>query len=123
MVIDLGNFYRYIYKDRNGYSIKKNNIHYGWYNDIRLALHDRDILKDCDWDLGEFVYIERENKYLHMRLPPYGLDRWRQYVYASDGGFRIYKTIDGKRKYFGTYKTLEEALDRRDELIRNGWKI
>ena len=118
-----GKFYRYIYERYNGYQIFKDNIHYGWYEDIRDALHDRDILEDCNWDLGEFVYIERENKYKHMTLPPRELDRQMQYVYRhNNGGFYIQKKIDGVLRYFGHYKTLNEALKRRDELIKNNWE-
>lgn len=118
----MSDFYRYIYESNGGYSIKKDNIHYGWYDDIRWALHDRDMLELCDWDLGEFVYIEKDNQYLHMRLPPKGLNRWRQYIYIKRNGYVIQKTINGKLEYFGYYNTLNEALDRRDELISNNWE-
>ena len=122
--IIVGKFYRYIYKKYNGYQILKDNIHYGWYDDIRWALFDRDRLEACDWDFEEFVWLpERDNPYLTMRLPPKELDNWRQYVYHHDNSFRIQKKINGKLKYFGTYPTLEEALDVRDELIKNDWKI
>ena len=117
-----GKFYRYIYPHHNGYQIKKDNIHYGWYDDIRWALFDRDRLEAVNWDFEEFVWLpEKDNQYLTMRLPPRELDRWRQYVYVSTKGFRIQKKINGELKYFGTFKTLDEALDRRDELIKNGW--
>jgi hypothetical protein len=117
----MDDFYKYIYEKNGGYQIIKDNVYYGWYPDIRWALHDRDSLISCDWDLGEFVYIERENKYLHMRLPPRGLKRANQYVYRNNGSFRIQKKINGVLKQFGSYKTLDEALTKRDELIENGW--
>lgn len=116
------NFYKYIYKDRNGYSIKKNNIHYGWYDNIRDALHDRDNLIKCEWDLGEWVYMDNPNPYKSMRLPPYGLNRANQYVYNKDGKFVVKKRINGKYKYFGVYEKLDDALNRRDELLESGWK-
>lgn len=119
-----GKFYRYIYERHGGYQILKDNIHYGWYEDIRDALFDRDNLEKCNWDFEEFVWLPpRFNPYLNMRLPPKGCNHWRQYVSLTDGGFRITKQINGKRKYFGTYPTLDEALDRRDELIENGWNV
>lgn len=34
----------------------------------------------------------------------------------------IQKRIDGKQKHFGSFKTFEEAKNRRDYLIENGWK-
>lgn len=117
-----GRFYRYIYPHHNGYQIKKDNIHYGWYDDIRWALFDRDRLESVNWDFEEFVWLpERDNPYLTMKLPPRELDRWRQYVYVSTKGFRIQKKINGKLKYFGTFKTLDEALDKRNELMQKGW--
>ena len=119
-----GRFYRYIHQHHNGYQIRKDGIHYGWYDNIYDALFDRDRLEQCQWDLEEFVWLpERPNKYLGIPLPPRELDRYRQYIYPSaHGGFRIQKTINGKVKYFGTYKSLDEAIQKRDELIRNDWK-
>ena len=102
--------------------IEKNHIHYGWYTDIRWALYDRDRLIEVDWDLGEWVYLpERENKYLHMELPPKNLKRWRQYIYPDNNQFRIIKTINGKKKYFGRYNTIDEAIKRRNELMECDW--
>lgn len=117
-----GKFYRYIYPYHNGFRIKKDNIHYGWYDDIRWALFDRDRLEKVNWDIEEFVWLpETDNPYLHMKLPPKELDRQRQYVYVGTKGFRIQKKVNGKLKSFGTYETLNEALDKRDELIRRNW--
>ena len=56
-----------------------------------------------------------------MRLPPFGLDRPQKYVYWNGKRFYIRKNINGEKKYFGTYNTLNEALDERDKLIENGW--
>ena len=81
------------------------------------------MLESCDWDLGEFVYIERENKYKNMRLPPKEVTRPRQYIYLKNNGFIIQKKINGKLRYFGYYRTLEEAMDKRDELVRKRWRI
>ena len=119
-------FYRYIYPHHNGWRILKDNIHYGYYEDVADALLDRDNLEKCDWDLGEWVYIEPDyNPYKNMRLPPYysNLKRARQYVYHNNGCFRIQKRINGVLKQFGNYKTLKEALDKRDELIENNWRM
>lgn len=117
-----GKFYRYIHQHHNGYQILKDNESYGWYDNLPDALYDRDRLEECNWDLEEFVWLpEKENKYKHMILPPKELDNWKQYIYPSGSGFKIQKQINGKRKYFGTYKTLEEAIKRRNELIENGW--
>ena len=120
----VGRFYRYIYKRHGGYQILKDNVHYGWYDNIRWALYDRDRLEACNWDFEEFVWLpERDNPYLNMHLPPKALDNWRQHVYPNGNSFRVQKTINGKKKYFGVYKTLEEALTVRDELIANNWEM
>lgn len=118
-----GKFYRYIYPHHNGYQISKDNESYGWYDNLPDALFDRDRLEACDWDIEEFVWLpEKENPYKHMKLPPRELDRWRQFIYPANNGFRIMKRINNKQHYFGTYKTLDEAIKRRDELVKNGWK-
>lgn len=114
-------FYRYIYKSHNGYRIKYKGKSYGWYDDLRWALYDRDRLEDCNWDYGEFIMKdESENKYLNMRLPPYGLRSWRQYVYPNGKSWRIAKRINGELKVYGTFKSLDEALNERDKLIKEG---
>ena len=118
-----GNFYKYIYPVHNGWQIKKDGETFGWYEDIRDALFDRDRLVDCNWDIEEFVWLpERPNPYHNMRLPPKELDRPRQYVYARNSGFQIQKKINGEVKHFGMFKTLDEALKKRDELIKNNWE-
>ena len=118
----MSKFYRYIYERYGGYQIQKDNEHYGWYDDIRWALFDRDRLEQVDWDLEEFVWLpEKPNPYLDIELPPEDLDRHRQYIYLNTKGFRIMKNIDGEVKYFGTYPTLDEAIKVRNELMRNGW--
>ena len=68
------------------------------------------------------MYIEKENKYKHMILPPKELDRQLQYVYRKNNGFIIQKKINGELKYYGYFKTLKEALKKRDELIKNNWE-
>lgn len=118
-----GRFYRYIYQDYNGFRIIKNNESYGWYDNLPDALYDRDRLESCDWDIEEFVWLpEQENPYKHMDLPPKELDRWRQYIYPCNNGFRIMKRINNKQHYFGTYKTMDEAIRKRNELIEKEWK-
>lgn len=119
----MGKFYRYIYKKHNGFQIQYKGTHYGWYDDIRWALYDRDKLESCNWDLEEFVWLpESYNKYLDMPLPPRELDNYRQYISVKGNSFQVVKRINGKQEYFGSYKSLEEAIKVRDELIKKGWK-
>lgn len=54
-------------------------------------------------------------------LPIKTKDKPNRYIYKNDNGFKIQKTIKGVTKYFGTYKTLEEAITARSELESNDW--
>jgi uncharacterized Fe-S cluster protein YjdI len=38
-------------------------------------------------------------------------------------GYRISKKLKGKDKSFGRYATVEEAVKKRDELIKNNWNL
>ena len=120
MIID--NLYRYVYKEHNGYSIKKDNEHFGWYDNIYDALYDRDRLESVNWNFSEFVWLpETENKYKHMKLPPMGLKRLRQNVYRNGNRWEIRKVIDGRKIVYGKYDSLDEALRIRDLIYNAGW--
>ena len=45
-----------------------------------------------------------------------------RYIYSVANSFQLKKYINGKTKHFGTFKTLEEAIKARDELIKNNWR-
>ena len=113
-------FYKYIHKRKDKYHIMKENEWYGTYDDLRLALHDRDILIDSNWDMSEMLARdETPNKYDDMELPPFN---YRRYITRKhDGHYMIRKVIDGEQIFFGQYPTLKEAMDKRDELIRCDW--
>lgn len=44
-----------------------------------------------------------------------------RYIYRNGKSFQLKKSVNGKQRYFGTFKTLEEAINARDELIKNNW--
>ena len=44
-----------------------------------------------------------------------------QYIYPVGNSFQLKKRLNGKEKHFGTFKTFEEAIKARDELIKNNW--
>ena len=48
-------------------------------------------------------------------------DEWSQIQPTKYGTFRVYKYIFGHRIEFGTYRTHEDAIIVRDELIKCGW--
>ncbi|WP_458456502.1 hypothetical protein [Methanobrevibacter sp.] len=114
-------FYRYITRRGAGWQLRKNGEHYGWYDRIEDALFDRDRLEQCDWDFSIFCELpEIPNPYEHMELPSYE-ERKSTFIQRLPQRWRVQKRIDGKMCYFGTYKTFEEAEERRNDLIKNGW--
>ena len=44
-----------------------------------------------------------------------------RYIYSKGKSFQLKKSVNGKTRHFGTFKTLEEAIKARDELIVNNW--
>ena len=45
-----------------------------------------------------------------------------RYIYSVGKSFQLKKSVNGKTKHFGTFKTLEEAIKVRDKLITNNWR-
>ena len=45
-----------------------------------------------------------------------------RYIYSVGKSFQLKKSVNGKSRHFGTFKTLEEAIKARDELIKNNWR-
>ena len=122
-------FYKYIIKNGNGtYSIFKNNERCGTYDDLRYALHDRDLLVDYDWDIGEVLaQDEKPNKYIDVDLP-----EWNKHIPTHDRYitkqknkyktyFKVQKTINGEQKCFGYFESYDDAVKLRDELEAEGW--
>ena len=102
---------RYIYK-RNGfyYILKSINGEYKYFKgspSLKEAIEFRDKLIENNWcDNGELKIVELEDN---------------RYIYSVANSFQLKKHINGKTKHFGTFKTLEEAIKARDELIVNNW--
>ena len=44
-----------------------------------------------------------------------------RYIYLVGKSFQLKKCINGKSRHFGSFKTLEEAIKARNELIVNNW--
>ena len=102
---------RYIYK-RNGfyYILKSINGEYKYFKgstSLKEAVEFRDKLIENNWrDNGELKIEELEDN---------------RYIYSVGNSFQLKKYIKGKTKHFGTFKTLEEAIKARNELIMNNW--
>lgn len=119
-------FYRHIYSTKNGkYQIIKDNEYYGDFNTLEEALLERDELERLNWDMELICEsdIPSENKYLGMSLPPF--THTPKYIQTEVRGRKkrwiIIKHINGKRKRFGRYNSLEEAVHVRDLLLKYDW--
>ena len=102
---------RYIYK-RNGfyYILKSINGEYKYFKgstSLKEAVEFRDKLIENNWcDNGQLRIEELDDN---------------RYIYSVGKSFQLKKYINGKTKHFGTFKTLEEAIKARNELIVNNW--
>ena len=102
---------RYIYK-RNGfyYILKSVNGEYKYFKgstSLKEAVEFRDKLIENNWrDNGELKIEELKDN---------------RYIYSVGNSFQLKKYINGKTKHFGSFKTLEEAIKARNELIMNNW--
>ena len=102
---------RYIYK-RNGfyYIMKSINGEFKYFNgstSLKEAVEFRDKLIENNWrDDGQLGIVELDDN---------------RYIYSVGNSFQLKKHINGKTKHFGTFKTLEEAIKARNELIVNNW--
>lgn len=104
---------RYIYK-RNGFyyilkSINGEMKYFKGSTSLKEAVEFRDKLIENNWrDNGELKIEELDDN---------------RYIYSVGKSFQLKKYINGKTKHFGTFKTLEEAIKARNELIMNNWRM
>ena len=102
---------RYIYKRNGAYFIQKcvdgERKYFKGSTSLKETIEFRDKLIENNWRCNEQLKIEE-------------LDDNR-YIYSVGNSFQLKKHINGKTKHFGTFKTLEEAIKARNELIMNNW--
>ena len=84
---------------------------FGNYKTLDEAIKYRDLLREHDWDREYFnkIYKQSEKK----------LD---EYIYKVNGKYRVIRTFDDVQLTYGTYDTIREARQRRDQVIKEGWK-
>ena len=76
---------------------------------LKETLEFRDKLIENNWqDNGQLKIEELDDN---------------RYIYSVGKSFQLKKYINGKTKHFGTFKTLEEAIKARNELIVNNWRM
>lgn len=102
-------FGKYIYLENNKYvvsrKIKNFEIIYGKYDHLKDAQSLKRILIDNAWYIG---YRKRGDY---------------RYISKSQKRYSIAKHVNNKSRYFGSFSTLADALNRRDELINNNWDM
>ena len=102
---------RYIYKKNGLYFIQKHiNGELKYFkgsHSLKETVELRDKLIENNWrDYGQLGIEELDDN---------------RYIYSVANSFQLKKYIKGKTKHFGTFKTLEEAIKARNELIINNW--
>ena len=102
---------RYIYKRNGLYFIQKHiNGEFKCFKcskSLKETLEIRDKLIENNWcDNGQLGIVELDDN---------------RYIYSVNNSFQLKKYINGENRHFGTFKTLEEAIKARNELIMNNW--
>lgn len=125
---------KYIFQDKrnNSYELTKRiNGEYVYIASSSVLEVIKELKQQCidvGWDYDEVLKIKKkypferaklENKYNHSKV------RNERYIHPYKRGnhtyYMIQKCIDGKREYFGSYRTLAKAIEIRDLLIKNKW--
>ena len=102
---------RYIYK-RNGLYFIQKHINgelkcFKSSKSLKETVEFRDKLIENNWrDNGQLGIVELDDN---------------RYIYSVNNSFQLKKYINGENRHFGTFKTLEEAIKARNELIMNNW--
>lgn len=72
------------------------------------------VFSETGWDSREQL-LKLKEKYKYRNQYGRGITKTRQ-------GFVLYLNIDGARTYCGTYKTLDDAKQSREQIIQSGYK-
>lgn len=89
---------------------------FGSFKEKSNAIRLRDLLIENNWDdsnIPERFFSDYEG---YKKRNRYGKN-----IALVNKYFRVYKIVDGKRKYFGSFKNVENASSLRDLLIENDW--
>ena len=103
---------KYIRKRNGLYYIQKHINgelkHFKGSKSLKETIELRDKLIENNWrDNGQLGIKELDDN---------------RYIYSSGKSFLLRKSVNGKCRYFGSFKTLEEAIKARDKLIMNNWR-
>lgn len=89
------------------------SIYVGSFKTLEQAIAERDKAK-ADVKAGTYIYrgellVDKRTK-KDRGMPKH------IYYNASQNRYQVQKDVEGKKKYFGAYKTLEEAIERLKEI-------
>ncbi len=103
---------KYIYKEKNKFLVSKkfvgHDIVFGMFDSLNKAKSFKRRLVQNAWNLNFYTRPSKYGKYI-KRL--------------SAKRYGIFKEIDGEEIDFGHFKTVDEAIIVRDELIDNNWNM
>lgn len=91
-------------------TVNNKNEWFGTYHSLEEAIEYRDELRKHGWDKKYFEEIYEDSS-----------TKSEEYIYHTRGGYTIRRTLGDVQKTYGTYHTLEEAKQKRDELKQNNW--
>jgi len=105
----------YIMKRKSSFVIQKTingkSVHFGAFPTLEEALKRKSELIKSKWSMH--LSCNRNGREIPTNI------FWSE----QKKRFLIAKMIQGKSKVYGQYKTLEEAIQRKEELIKCNWKI
>ena len=90
--------------------------YFGSFKEKSNAIRLRDLLIENDWDdsnIPETFFSDYEG---YKKRNKYGKN-----IALVNKYFRVYKLVDGKRKYYGSFENVDNAHRLRDLLIKNNW--
>lgn len=111
------------------YRVIENYEYEGFYEDfkedylnampIKELMEKYDIGKTKCWNMGTKV---RDELGLDRKPKKEQLNYGHRFIRkSSNGRWQIFKTINGKKYYYGTYDDLDTAIKIRDRLISVNW--
>lgn len=81
-------------------------------------------------DISGYMYskmlrmLKKENPHVKKCKKPMDIsDRPMRYIGRSSNGYDVVKHIDGRVKYFGWFRRLEDAVDMRNYLETHDWEL
>jgi len=112
-------FGEYIKFDYNYFRVQKTingeEKNFGSFKDGQNAVYLRDLLIENDWDdskIDRNFFSDYEN---------FNNNKYAKHISRINDKFKVNKTLDGKLKFFGSFKYLGNAVRLRDLLIESNW--